>query len=106
MYRVRLPSIVLTLTLLAPAAKAFDDPADAKGFYERAREAVAKGEYDQALKDLNEAVRLDPKFALAVGARGGVWHRKGEYGKAMADYDEAIRLDPKLKEAWLARGRA
>ena len=50
-----------------------------------------KGEYDQAIADYTEAIRLDPKYAgrIATGAR---LSEKGEYDKAIADYTEAIRL--------------
>ena len=54
-----------------------------------------KGEYDKAIADYDEALKLDPKNALAYDSRGVAWYRKGEYDKAIADYGEAIKLDPK-----------
>ncbi|MBV8315143.1 MAG: tetratricopeptide repeat protein [Planctomycetaceae bacterium] len=54
----------------------------------------AKGEYDIALADYNEAIRLDPNLAVAYTNRGVAWGHKQEYDKALADYNEAIRLDP------------
>ena len=54
----------------------------------------AKGEYDIALADYNEAIRLDPNLAVAYYDRGNVWFDMQEYDKALADYNEAIRLDP------------
>jgi tetratricopeptide (TPR) repeat protein len=59
-----------------------------------------------AAADLNEAVRLDPKFAFAHYARGiGAFfspRRRGE----VADFDEAIRLDPNFAPAYVGRARA
>ena len=54
-----------------------------------------KKEYDKAIADYNEAIRLDPTYAAAYNNRGNAWTEKKEYDKAIADYNEAIRLDPK-----------
>ena len=56
--------------------------------------------------DYNEAIRLDPKFALAYCCRGNAWSAKREYDKALADYNEAIRLDPGDALAYNNRGAA
>ncbi len=63
-----------------------------------------KGEYDNAIKDLNEAIRLKPDSTTAYTIRGMAWYMKGECDKAIADYDEAIRLDPKFVTAHNNRG--
>ncbi len=62
-----------------------------------------KKEYDKAIYDYNEAIRLDPNFQMAYGNRGDAWSHKKEYGKAIADYNEAIRLDPGDAYNWNAR---
>ena len=51
-----------------------------------------------------EAIRLDPKYALAYSNRGTAWEAKQEYDRAIADYTEAIRLDPKHALAYNNRG--
>src|SRR5213082_1238932 len=55
----------------------------------------ASAEYDKAIADYDEVIRLDPKDVSAYIYRGCAYHGKGDYDKAIADYDEAIRLDPK-----------
>ena len=65
-----------------------------------------KGEYDKAIADYREALRLNPNDVWIYNARGNAWKDKGEYDKAITDYDEAIRLDPKYVSgynsiAWL-----
>ena len=53
-----------------------------------------------------EAIRLDPKLAMAYNNRGIAYDEKGEYDKAIADCSEAIRLDPKTAAAYSNRGLA
>ena len=65
-----------------------------------------KGEYDKAIADYDEAIKLDPKNANAYSYRGLAWYWKSEYDKAIADYDEAIKLDPKSPRRYSNRGDA
>ena len=64
-------------------------------------EMMKKGDYDKAIANYNEAIRLDPKLARAFNNRGFAYYGKREYDKAIADCSEAIRLDPKI--AWAAQ---
>src|SRR5262247_2023572 len=60
-----------------------------------------KGDFDRAIADFDEAIRLEPKNALLFNARGVAYSAKRDYGRAMADFDEAIRLEPKGAAAFL-----
>lgn len=53
-------------------------------------------EYDRAIADLDEAIRLDPKLAAAYNNRGLVYHRKGDHSRGIEDINESVRLDPTL----------
>jgi len=63
-----------------------------------------KDDYDRAIADFDEAIRLDPKFGLALVNRGWAYERKGDYTRAIADYDEAIHLDPNNSLAYNNHG--
>src|SRR5499433_959652 len=63
-------------------------------------------DFDAAITDYSEAIRLDPKYALAFHNRGAAYANKGDRDRAIADYDEAIRLDPQYALAFCNRGRA
>jgi tetratricopeptide (TPR) repeat protein len=76
----------------------------AEAFKNRGWAWFHKKEYDKALADYAEAIRLNPEFAQAFLDRGLIWSAKKEWGKALADYDEAIRIDPKF--AWAHNNRA
>jgi tetratricopeptide (TPR) repeat protein len=63
-------------------------------------------EFDKAIADLNEVIRIDSKNVYAYVIRGNTWEQLKQYEKAIADYNEAIRLDPKSADcdnnrAWL-----
>jgi tetratricopeptide (TPR) repeat protein len=64
-------------------------------YHNRGAALGQKGEYDRAIADLNEAIRLNPKVPASYGQRGAAYGRKGEYDRALRDLDEAVRLGPK-----------
>jgi len=72
--------------------------------YNRGGTYHEKKEYDLAIKEFTEAIRLDPTNALAYFKRGNVYIDKNEYDLAIKDYSEAIRLDPNLACAYNNRG--
>ena len=45
----------------------------------------SKGDYDRAIADYTEAIRLKPHHAIAYCGRGAVYGNTGEYAKAIAD---------------------
>jgi tetratricopeptide (TPR) repeat protein len=96
---------------LADAPKFYADKIkeDEKGTWARlcrGQALSALGELDKALKDFDEAIRLDPKLFAAFTERGSVWYAKEDYDKAIADYNEAIRLEPKYSSVFYNRGLA
>ena len=52
-------------------------------------------DYDRAIADFTEVIRLDPKDARAYINRGVSYREKGDAERAIADFSEAIQLDPK-----------
>jgi WD40 repeat protein/tetratricopeptide (TPR) repeat protein len=64
------------------------------------------GEFDKAILDFDESIRLNARFALPLANRGETYRKKGDYARAIADSTEAIRIDPKSSLAYLYRAEA
>ena len=77
-----------------------------KSANERGVSASQAGDYDKAIAEYTEAIRLDPKDAVAYYNRGLAYGNKDETDKEIADCTEAIRLDPKFALAYNNRGWA
>jgi tetratricopeptide (TPR) repeat protein len=63
-----------------------------------------KGQYDDAIKDFDEAIRLRSTFANAFNNRAVAYRNKGDLDHALEDYGEAIRLRPDYIPAFYNRG--
>jgi tetratricopeptide (TPR) repeat protein len=68
--------------------------------------ALNNGDYDRAIASASEAMRLDPKNALAFTNRGAAYGGKGDFDRAIADFNEAIRLNSNYARAFNNRGIA
>ena len=76
----------------------------AAGFISRAIEKHKRGEYFEAITDINEAIRLTPEDAYLYFIRGLSKRKLGHRGAAIQDYNETIRLEPKAAAAYYERG--
>jgi tetratricopeptide (TPR) repeat protein len=65
---------------------------------------AAKGDFERAVSNFSEAIRLDRKFASAYYNRALAYQMRNDYDRAIADYNEAIRLNPKYAAAYQGRG--
>lgn len=59
---------------------------------------------DQALRDFNAALDLDPHDAEAYNSRGVVYHKLKQYELARADFDQSISLAPDRAYPYYSRG--
>ncbi|OAF01279.1 peptidase C14, caspase catalytic subunit p20 [Bradyrhizobium centrolobii] len=63
-----------------------------------------KDEYDIAIADFDDALKLGPPSGIIFHNRGNAWRGKGDYAMAIADYDMSIKADPKSAFAFKNRG--
>jgi tetratricopeptide (TPR) repeat protein len=63
-------------------------------------------EYDKAIADHDQAIKIDPKNPAPYNNRGNACLGKLDYEHALADFDMAVKLNPKYAEAFFNRGMA
>lgn len=59
---------------------------------DRGKAFAEKGDWDHAIADFNEAIRLNPKDAEAFSGRAAAYEAKGDLVRAAADRDSALHL--------------
>lgn len=67
-----------------------------------ANRMAESGRYDEALKELNQAISQDPS-ARTYKLRGHVYIAKGDLSKALSDLSQAISLAPNSAKPYVDR---
>lgn len=63
------------------------------------------GDYQGAIEDFTEVIRLYPNSAEAYYNRGIAYTKLGNYQAAIADYNQAISFNPNLAEVYVDRAK-
>jgi tetratricopeptide (TPR) repeat protein len=79
---------------VAIESRRLSDHDAAMAYNNRGMAAHYKGQYDRAILDHTESIRLRPSYAEAYSDRGNARLAKGHYAQAVQDYSEAIKLRP------------
>lgn len=79
---------------LAPARAAVRLESNVATHYTLATVLLAGNQLDEAYKEFQEALRLDPNSAPAHNNLGVLFERRGDTASALAEFREAARLDP------------
>jgi len=85
--------------------------AAAEAAFNRGVKAYNNDNYDLAIKEYTEAIRLDPSLDGAYANRGGAYLEKAykekySYDNTISDCNQAIRMNPNNAEAYNYRGQA
>jgi tetratricopeptide (TPR) repeat protein len=62
------------------------------------------GDSERAMRDFNEALRLDPKCIVALINRSSLLYAGGKVEKALQDLSDVLRIDPASTDALCNRG--
>lgn len=73
-------------------------------FYNRGGIYKDRKDYDHAIADYNEAVKLDPQYVNAYINRGMASDMKGDHDAAIADFSRVIEIKPDDALAYYDRG--
>jgi len=91
---------------LVPKKRAIENYNDAIVYYNRGIDYSNLGQYQRAIEDYNQAIRLKPDYAEAYFNRGLAYDKLGQYQRAIEDFNEAIHLQPDDAEVYIGRGVA
>jgi tetratricopeptide (TPR) repeat protein len=80
-------------TRILQSGKPADD-AKASAYHHRGVGYLLQQNFDRAIVEFNEALRIDPAYKRSLNSRGNAWKGKGETGLALADYNAALKVDP------------
>src|ERR1700739_1500897 len=95
-----IPAIISIAGCTTPTQSGRQSPSNrAVVFYDSGDVYQIKGDYDRAIEEYDQAIRLRPDYANAFAHRGSAYSYKGDYDRAIEDQDEAIRLKPDFAEA-------
>jgi len=78
----------------------------AQDFFNSGNAYLDEGDYDRAITDYTQAIKLNNNFADAYYNRGNAYFYKDDYDRAIADYTQVIRLNPNDADAYDNRGNA
>jgi tetratricopeptide (TPR) repeat protein len=79
---------------------------NAKPYYNRGFDYLRKSQYDEAIIELNKAIEIYPRYALAYNDRGVAYLRKKQYDRAISDFTKALDINPRYPKVLYNRGIA
>ena len=91
---------------IALITKALDIKPDEGAFNNRGLALHQLGQYENALKDFDSAISLNPKNPQSHYNRGNALQEVKQYEAALRSYDQAIALDPSNAEIYNNQGNA
>ena len=71
-----------------------DSHLEATARLDSGNEYLSIDQYEQAIQDFDEAIRLNPQDAHAYYSRGRAYVRLGQYEQGIQDYNDSIPLNP------------
>jgi Flp pilus assembly protein TadD len=96
---VHVPPIVLTrlggVEGATISVTSMSAPGDARKAYEKARKDGAEKKFDEAIKELNKAVRIYPQYAIAWSLMGEIHRLQNQFDLARKEYAQAQAADAK-----------
>jgi len=79
---------------------------DAKKHFDEGDRLYDLGRYEEAIKEYDKALAIDPNYRDAHNNKGVALYLLGRHEEAIKEYDKALAIDPNFKEAHYNKGAA
>mmetsp|Transcript_59023 Transcript_59023/g.172791 ORF Transcript_59023/g.172791 Transcript_59023/m.172791 type:complete len:468 (-) Transcript_59023:115-1518(-) len=79
---------------------------EAEEYKKRGNDAFKERKWDEAIKQYNKAIALDPTNAAYYSNRSGAWSSKGNHESALADANKCLGQDPQFVKGYARKGKA
>jgi len=73
-------------------------------WYSKGSALIKLGSYHEALRCLNEAIRINPYNEISWNGKGLALDKLGRHGEALRCFNEALRLNPRSEVTWNNKG--
>jgi len=67
---------------------------------------IREADFDRAIRDFDEALKINPNYAKALNNRGVAYQKKRELDRSIRDFDAAIKLQPNYASAFANRAES
>lgn len=88
------------------SAKENPVPKSIEGWHRRVEKALQDGKADEALREMDDAIKSLPNNSQLVSIRGSLKFRSGKIAESIEDFDKCIQLNPEVKPYLWQRGIA
>ncbi len=86
--------------------KADPTPRVLAGWHDRVEQALKNGKADEALREMDAAIKNFPNNSQLLSIRGSLRFRSGKINESIEDFDKCIELSPETKPYLWQRGIA
>jgi Tfp pilus assembly protein PilF len=99
-----LPTAEVALNLGTLESRPQGKTPTAADFYLQGGDKLNRKDYQGAIADFTQAIKLNPNYAEAYYSRSLGYYRQRDSVKAIGDLTQAIQLNPKYAQAYVQRG--
>jgi tetratricopeptide (TPR) repeat protein len=89
-------SVIIDSPSASPAEKS-------QAYAMRALALSIKGQYETAIRDYDEAIRIAPDFAVALNNRAWAYFKWGKGVRGLPDIERSLQLNPLSEHSWDTR---
>ncbi len=90
----------------SPSISSTNSPMTAEDLFKRGNDKRERKDYQGAIEDYNQAIKINPNYTDAYKNRGIARSDLGDKKGAIEDYNQAIKINPNFDKAYNNRGIA